>query len=582
MKTKKTLNKIVAAAALAFASIAPVFAQSNLGQDCGCPTPVSSRPTVLMSTLADTAGNLTAISTILDCAHTYILDRKIYVGAGKTIDILPGTVVKGRFFPSQTQATALVISRGARINAVGSPTCQVVFTAEADNLDGTYPISNTCQWGGLVIAGRASNCLRYNPAGPASDQLNGPYQPGLGDGKLCMSTGLAEFEGFATTDLRFAFGADLLGTFGPAESFDDNDNSGILRYVSVRHAGAVLAIGGELNGISLGSVGRGTSIDHVETVSAGDDNMEFWGGTVNIKYFAGLFGRDDMFDWDDGYSGKVQFAFAIAPSDTTWPTTVPSVPTAVLAEDNGFEMDADDQKSNYTPRSHPIIYNATMIGNGKRHRTSDNSGPAAMRAKELTEGEIYNSIFAKFRYGLCITKALSGNRSLPTGEAWHNWANSGGNGSQSLKVKCNQFVGMVEGDIVIDQDAAGTLLTSDTAQFYTTDHNTTSASLPGFTPTWSMNPTTNLVTTRFDAIPNPAITNQAGCTSAPADGFYTPVTYKGAFASSGQSWLSPWSYTVLLNTTPGLQPCPTDINGDGITNTVDFLLLLAQFNQSCQ
>ena len=269
--------------------------------------------------------------------------------------------------------------------------------------------------------------------------------------------------------------------------------------------------------MSLGSVGRGTTIDHIEIVSCADDAMEFWGGTVNVKNFATLFGADDMFDWDDAYSGKSQFIFGIKAADTT-----------VSADaDNGFEMDADDQKSNITPRSHPVIYNATMIGNTKTTLSSDNSGLAAIEAKELTEGEIYNSIFANFRYGLNLIKSL-GTRT-GTSESYHNWANTGGNGSNSLKIKCNAFVGMTK-DFALDKNGVTAFVSSDTAQFYTTDLNTTHTSLPGFVPTWAANFTTNTVTTKFDAIPNPQITNAAGCPTAPYDGFYTPVSYKGALS----------------------------------------------------
>ena len=93
-----------------------------------------------------------------------------------------------------------------------------------------------------------------------------------------------------------------------------------------------------------------------------------------------------------------------------------------------------------------------------------------------------------------------------------------------------------------------------------------------------MDGSTNTVTTQYDATPNPALSTS---TVAPADGFFTPENYRGAFASGSPSWLSGWSYGTLLATTGGLAPCPTDINEDGITNNVDFLLLLGQFNQSC-
>lgn len=556
---KKLITRIALAASAVFALATTSFAQTNLGADCGCPS-VSSRPTVLLSSLAavggTTDGELTATNTILDCSKLYILDKKIYVPSGKSLTINPGVVVKARSYSTADSATALTVSRGGKIFANGTENCQVVFTAEADPMDGTYALSNKGKWGGICVAGKATNNLKL--------ANNGPFAVGVA-GKICVADGLGTFEGFNSTNYRDQFGADL----NAGETFDDNDNSGILTYLSIRHAGAILVLGGELNGLSLGSVGRGTTIDHIEIVSCADDAMEFWGGTVNVKNFATLFGNDDMFDWDDAYSGKSQFIFGIKAADTT-----------VSADaDNGFEMDADDQKSNITPRSHPVIYNATMIGNTKTTLSSDNSGLAAIEAKELTEGEIYNSIFANFRYGLNLIKSL-GTRT-GTSEAYHNWANTGGNGSNSLKIKCNAFVGMTK-DFALDKNGVTAFASSDTAQFYTTDLNTTHTSLPGFVPTWAANFTTNTITTKFDAIPNPQITNAVGCPTPAYDGFYTPVTYKGAFPATGKNWLSNWAYTQLINVTSGLQPCPTDINADGITNNVDFLILLGQFNQSCQ
>ncbi|MGZ3866725.1 MAG: hypothetical protein ACXVC2_09460, partial [Bacteroidia bacterium] len=254
----ETFTKLFAAAAFAVTGMAG-FAQTNLGADCGCP-PVASRPTVLLSTLANNSGgasdgSLTANNTILDCSKTWILDKKIFVDAGKTLVINAGTVIKGRARSTPDSAVCLIVSRGAKIIADGNYNCPIVFTAEADPMDGSYPIKNTGKWGGLVLAGKATNNLTL--------AANGPYTAGAGNGKLCVQNGIGYFEGFATNDPRMYFGADLTGiATGTTESFDDNDNSGILRYVSVRHAGAILNVGGEINGISLGSVGRGTTIEH--------------------------------------------------------------------------------------------------------------------------------------------------------------------------------------------------------------------------------------------------------------------------------------------------------------------------------
>lgn len=553
---RKNFSKLIATAALAFTAFAPGFAQTNLGANCGCPAPVSSRPTVNLSTLATNGGagdgELIASNVILDCSKTWILDKKIYVAPGKTLTILPGTVIKGN--PgTAANASALIVQVGAKIFASGTEDCQIVFTAAADNLDGTFPISSNGQWGGICIAGKASNNLTL--------AANGPFQPGVGDGKLCVADGIGTFEGFASSNTKDQFGVT------PGQ-FDDNDNSGILRYVSIRHAGAVLQVGGELNALSLGSVGRGTTIDHIEIVSCADDNVELWGGTVDLKYIAMLFGNDDNLDFDDGWRGRAQFIY-VQKTDNT----------ASVDNDNGFEMDGDDQRSNLLPRSHPVIYNVTMIGNSKTVQTSDNSGIAAIRAKEITEGEIYNSVFGNWRFGFQVTKALGAR--LGTSEAYHNWATTGGNGSSSLKIKCNTFAGMITKTIAIDGNGAGITLGSDSTQFFTTDLNISVATIPGFDFNFTVNNTTNAFAVRPDVTPSPLLST-AGCPVAPVDGFFTPAAYRGAFASTGKNWLSDWTYATVLNAVPGLQPCPTDINNDGITNNVDFLQLLGQFNQSCQ
>lgn len=555
MKSKQTILKGIATAVMAALSISSSTAQTNLGAACGCPTPVSSRPTVLLSTLATNGGagdgELIANNVILDCSKTWILDKKIYVAPGKTLTIQPGTVIKGRTQALAADAVALTVEVGGKIFASGTEDCQIVFTAEADNLDGTYSISNTSKWGGLLVAGKASNNLTL--------AANGPFTAGSGNGRLCIADGIGTFEGFVSSNSKDQFGAT------PA-SFDDNDNSGILKYISIRHAGAILTVGGEINSLTLGSVGRGTTIEHIEIVSGGDDGIEFFGGTVNVKYCSMLFGNDDNFDWDDGWRGNVQYLFILQNQ----------LGQGSPDGDNGFEADADDQKSNLTPRSHPIIYNATVIGNGKTTLTSDNSALAGINAKELTEGEIYNSIIANFKTGFNMTKAL-GTRT-GTSEAYHNWSNSLGNGSQSLKVKCNTFIGNVDA-ITVDKLAAN-VVAADNTQFTTTDLNTVVSSIPDFTYAFAVNGSTNVVSTKPDLTPNPALST-AGCPVAPVDGFYNVANYRGAFAPTGRPWISDWSYAAVLGATNGLVPCPTDLNSDGVTNTVDFLQLLGQFNQTC-
>ncbi len=577
MKTKKHFSKLVASVSLAVAAIAPSFGQTNLGSACGCP-PVASRPTKLLSSVAGfsafapqswtytnpSTGVVTSGTTVpggeltlgatLTCDTTYILDKKIYIPTGKTLTINPGTVIKGRFDAVPENANALVIERGGKIMAEGSADCQIVFTAEADPLDGSYAIANKGQWGGVIVLGKATNNLTL--------AANGPFVPG-GAGKLAVANGLGTMEGFASTGYQDQYGANLTA----GESFNDDDNSGVLKYVSIRYSGAILAVGAELNALSLGSVGRGTTIEHVEIVSCADDNIELFGGTVNLKYITTLFGNDDMFDWDLGWSGKAQFLFGMKTDNT-----------ASADSDNGFEADSDDQKSNLNPKSKPVIYNATILGNEKTTLNADNSSIAAINAKELTGGEIYNSVFANFKNGLNLIKSL-GTRS-GTSESYHNWSTANGNGTQILKVKCNTFVGCIN-PLTVGSNAAN-VVAADNTQFTTTDLNTivTGNTLPGFDYSFAVNNTTNVFTAKNDPVPNPALT-VVGCPVAPADGFFRAANYRGAFASTGDNWLSDWSYSQILGATKGLVSCPTDINGDGVTNVSDFLIFAPAFGTSC-
>lgn len=568
MKKKLPISKMIASAALAVAAITPSFGQANLGSACGCPT-VASRPTVLLSSLPGftaingTYGGELTTGAVLTCDKTYIIDQKIYIPSGQTLNIAPGTVLKGRVAPDlvstpgtpdPAKASALVIERGGKIMADGSADCQIVFTAEADPVDGTYAIANKGKWGGLVILGKATNNLTL--------AANGPFVPG-GAGKLAVANGLGTMEGFATSNTQDQYGADLTA----GQTFDDNDNSGILRYASVRHAGAILSVGAELNGITLGSVGRGTTLEHLEVVSCADDNIELFGGTVNLKYVSTLFGNDDMIDYDCGWTGKAQFIFGMK-------TDV----TASADADNGFEADSDDNKSNLNPKSIPVFYNVTMIGNSKTTISSDNSSIAAINAKELTGGEFYNSVFANFKNGFNMVKSV-GTR---TGgfEAYHNWSTANGNGTGILKVKCNTFVG-VTNPLTVGSSAAN-VVTADNDQF-AADGNVIVAgnTLPGFDYSFTVDNNTNVFATKNDVTPNPSL-SVAGCPTAPVDGFYRVANYRGAFSSNAnENWLSNWSYSQVLGATKGIVACPTDINADGVTNVNDFLQLSSSFGTSC-
>ena len=546
------------------AGFGAVTAQTNLGADCGCP-PVGSRSTVDLGSAAYSVqggandGDLIASNTILTCDKIYLLPKKIYVPAGKTITIQPGTIVKGLDLnaPGAGAASALIIERDAKIFASGTPTCPIVFTTggtsgtNGDNLDGTYPLSNRGKWGGIVMLGRATN----NLVSPTNN-----FTGSTGLIAINGTNGVGFIEGYGNIDPRTYHGGNPGAGQG---AVDDDDNSGILRYVSIRHAGDIIAAGNELNGLSLGSVGRGTQIDHVEVISCDDDAIEVFGGSVNLKYCSALFGADDMLDYDLGWNGKCQFFFGLHADSVTTPTA-----------DNGIEADADDQKSNALRRSHPLIYNSTFVGNGAKNNQSDNSGKQGANMKELTEGEIYNSIFAKFFRGVNFVKSL-GTRTGSI-EAYHNWINGQTIISNNTIVAAGSGSG---GPLTVGSSSANVIASDNT--LFSNGANTSVASVPGMDVAFNINFSTNTVVggDKFYMIPSSNLSTTA---SAPNDGFFTPANYRGAFEAGKKSWLSDWSLLNVISLTSGLTACPTDINQDGTTNNVDFLQLLGQFNQSCQ
>jgi hypothetical protein len=566
----KKIKLLAMTGLLTMASVTASFAQTyvsenNLGADCGCPS-VSARTTsVNLSTLADANGVLTS-NVVLTCDKMWVLDKKIYVPDGKSITIKPGTVIKGILTPQPADAVALIICRGGKIFAAGEPTSPIIFTASDDNLNGQYPICARGKWGGVVLLGKAPNNLVvgnvYNAAAEGA--------------------GVGFIEGFD--------GANAYNRYGmPFGQTDENDNSGIMRYVSIRHAGAILAVANELNGLSLGSVGRGTTLDHIEIVAADDDNIEFFGGRVDIKYAACYWGADDQFDWDLGWQGRGQFLFAIHTPDRV----------AVYSSDNGYEADSDDDKygntatgggSTFMP-AHPILYNTTLIGAGNASTASDYTGPSAIRAKERTEGEIYNSVLANWMFGLDLSDTRSTNgTTFGTTDAYQNWNNN------LLIVKNNTFVNMTDatygapGLCVSTKNGKGSgtaavrrVATQVEIDKFTADGNTYQVSLPGFDFALGMSTATtgaqSTITHMFDAVPNHEISSTI---LPPSDGFFKQVNFRGAFSAFEKNWLSGWSFGNNVPVTLGLKPCLTDIDMSGSTNTADLNAVLGAFGTNCQ
>lgn len=273
----------------------------------------------------------------------YLLEGFVFVNDGQTLTIEAGTVIKARK-GSGAAASALIVARGGKIIAEGTPEDPIIFTAEDDPMDGSMdPKTTRGLWGGVVILGHA-------PINTSSFE--------------------AHIEGIPISESRALFGG-----------YEPEDNSGVFTYVSIRHAGTRLHDGNELNGLTLGGVGRGTELHHVEVIANEDDGFEFFGGTVNAKNLVAAYCSDDAFDLDMGYQGKLQFLLGIQESGLG----------GSLIEACG---DADENTPQFNTNMQ--IANATLIGKGLYQKT------ALLDLKSNIEGLFINSIVLNQQSGVWV------------------------------------------------------------------------------------------------------------------------------------------------------------------------------------
>jgi hypothetical protein len=228
-------------------------------------------------------------------------------GQSVTLTIQPGVIIV-----ATDNTSYLVVNRGSRLNAVGTSSQPIIFTAD-DQLNGTVSDSSQGLWGGVILLGRApiSDCNTAVPGGSVG----------------CQQV----IEG--TTN-------SLYGGNQP------NDNSGNLRFVQIRYSGVVIAPGNELQGLTMGGVGQLTTIDHVQVHNSSDDGIEIFGGRVNTKFLAITGADDDAYDTDLGYRGTAQFVIGVQRD-----------------QNNGDSMIEADSNGNEDalPRQYTRVSNATFV-----------------------------------------------------------------------------------------------------------------------------------------------------------------------------------------------------------------------------
>jgi hypothetical protein len=228
--------------------------------------------------------NITANTTWVT-GKTYILAGRIAVTSGATLTIQPGVVVKGEV-GSGSNATALIIARGSKINAAGTATSPIIFTTTADEIVPGQITSPNLEptleglWGGLIVLGNA----------------RGSFAGGVTE---------VQIEGIPASDPNGRYGGSV-----------DTDNSGVIKYVSIRHGGANIGEGNEINGLTLGGVGSGTVIENVEVIANQDDGIEFFGGAVSVKNVLVWNSGDDAIDTDQAWSGTLDNFMIICGTNT--------------------------------------------------------------------------------------------------------------------------------------------------------------------------------------------------------------------------------------------------------------------------
>jgi len=229
------------------------------------------------------SGEITADETWTS-DNIYRLDGRVTVTGGATLTIEPGTVIKAN--PGTGSfASALLISREGKINAAGTADAPIIFTAISDDLEPGEIASpnldpaNNGLWGGVIILGKA-------PISASGDVVE------------------LQIEGIPTSDANGLYG----GT-------QDDHNSGVFKYVSIRHGGSNIGQGNEINGLTMGGVGTATEINHVEVVANQDDGLEWFGGSVSVDHILVWNNGDDALDCDQDWTGTADNFIVVNPGD---------------------------------------------------------------------------------------------------------------------------------------------------------------------------------------------------------------------------------------------------------------------------
>jgi hypothetical protein len=356
-------------AALASAAVISAAMVSSCKKEANTVGDRALSATQVVPTNATLSGVLGTGHNVVDSIHltssvAWHLSGLVYVDSADVLLIDAGTKIYGDLSTgSSVPGGGLVVTRGAKILAQGTAAAPIIFTSA----NTSAPVSG--DWSGVVVLGNAPT----------------------------NHSGRVQVEGIPTNPPANA-------TFGGTTGTVSSDNSGILTYVRIEYGGYELSTDNEINGLTLAGVGSGTTINHVEVYKSKDDAFEFFGGTVSPSYLIAVDALDDMFDFDNGFSGTVTFALGV--SDTT---------RADKSQSNGIESDNNASgDSTASPFTLPVVKNMTIIGLSNSTRASITNGQPsgtgsygrAAHLRRSSRFNIQNSIFMGFNKGVSLDGAL--------------------------------------------------------------------------------------------------------------------------------------------------------------------------------
>ena len=406
---------------------------------------------------------------------TYVLEDMVFIKPGSRLFIEAGTVVKGALGVGNN-ATGLVITRGAQIFAEGTADNPIIFTSETDELNGNLSSEDRGLWGGLVILGAAGT----------NNQTPGGVRLIEGVNEIADPASLAEYGGSS-----------------------DDDNSGVVRYVSIRHSGINVGdvAGNEIQGLTLGGVGRGTTIEYVEVFASNDDGFEWFGGTVDARFLVSAFNTDDAFDWDEGFRGRGQFWFAIQDPYT---------------QDDGYgrgmELDGAIGDEKGTPFAIPTLSNITILGAGLTAKPNAGDGSQLLIMRDNTGGKFYNSIFGDGAFFALTVEDVSAEAEFDSRKRLENG---------DIVFQNNLFWGFGNGNTsttMFPQDFVRSVLTAQSNSNRLVDFKLRSLSR----------------TTNGNLDPRPAAGSPAwDGARALTDNWFVKTTYVGAF--DARNWMANWT-----------------------------------------